>query len=124
MKSPAAGTVHDLVIVGFGAAATAAAITAADAGASVLILEKQAQSSHTPNTRMSGGAIMAVNDIGRATQYLDRCADGMVPTAISRAWAHKAKALPSWLKRHGIAEGYERISGGEHTLFDHVDAID
>jgi 3-oxosteroid 1-dehydrogenase len=45
----------DVVVVGFGGAGACAAIAAADAGAKVLILEKQPQEKHYPNTRMSGG---------------------------------------------------------------------
>ena len=45
----------DVVVVGFGGAGACAAIEAADAGAKVLILEKQPKSKLLLNTRMSGG---------------------------------------------------------------------
>ncbi|MGE4274280.1 MAG: FAD-dependent oxidoreductase [Desulfitobacterium sp.] len=45
----------DVVVVGLGGAGAAAAIEAHDAGAKVLVLEKQAKDKHYPNTRMSGG---------------------------------------------------------------------
>ena len=45
----------DVVILGFGGAGACAAIEAADAGAKVLILEKQPQNNLINNTRMSGG---------------------------------------------------------------------
>src|SRR3954463_1696377 len=45
----------DVVIIGFGSAGGCAAIEAADAGADVVILEKQPEETHYSNTRMSGG---------------------------------------------------------------------
>lgn len=45
----------DVVIVGFGGAGACAAIEAHDAGAKVLILEKQPKATHYSNTRMAGG---------------------------------------------------------------------
>lgn len=45
----------DVVVVGFGGAGACAAIAAADAGANVILLEKNAESSHLSNTLMSGG---------------------------------------------------------------------
>jgi succinate dehydrogenase/fumarate reductase flavoprotein subunit len=45
----------DVVIIGLGGAGAAAAIEAHDAGAKVLILEKQAENHHFCNTRMAGG---------------------------------------------------------------------
>jgi len=47
--------VADLVILGFGAAGGCTAIEAADLGAEVVIIEKQPESTHVSNTRMSGG---------------------------------------------------------------------
>ncbi len=45
----------DIVIIGFGAAGGCAAVTAHDAGAEVVILEKQPENKHYSNSRMSGG---------------------------------------------------------------------
>ncbi len=44
----------DVVIIGFGAAGSCAAIEAHGAGASVVLLEKQPEATHYSNTRMSG----------------------------------------------------------------------
>ncbi len=64
----------DVVVVGFGGAGAATAISAHDAGAKVIILEKQladtpTSTNHTPNTRMSGGGILVPEDIERAITY-------------------------------------------------------
>ena len=45
----------DIIVIGFGAAGASAAIEAARAGSSVLILEKSPQKSHFSSTRMSSG---------------------------------------------------------------------
>jgi succinate dehydrogenase/fumarate reductase flavoprotein subunit len=72
----------DVVIVGYGGAGAVAAIVAHDAGAKVLILEKQprdtaTETRHTPNTRMSGGAWFSATDKEKARLYLE----GMVNMA-------------------------------------------
>ena len=114
----------DLVIIGFGAAGAAAALRAAELDASVIVIEKQPEAAHTPSTRMSAGHIMGVNDVERATEYLDRCAGGMVPRAVSRAWSAKAIALTDWLERYGADLAYRRAYGAEHQEIDGADAID
>ena len=45
----------DVLVLGFGGAGAAAAIEAHDAGAKVLIIEKQTKETHYSNTRMAGG---------------------------------------------------------------------
>lgn len=45
----------DVVVLGFGGAGACAAMEAHDAGAQVLIVEKQREATHYSNTRMSGG---------------------------------------------------------------------
>ena len=45
----------DIIVIGFGAAGASAAIEAARAGSSVLVLEKSPQKSHCSSTRMSSG---------------------------------------------------------------------
>ncbi len=92
-------TTVDVLVVGYGAAGVAAAITAADAGARVLVVEKNPERRHTPNTRMSGGMIMTVDDARGGADYLDACAGGMVPRELSAAWAARAAQLSTWLEQ-------------------------
>ncbi|MCA8889109.1 MAG: FAD-dependent oxidoreductase, partial [Parvularculaceae bacterium] len=113
---------YDLIIVGFGAAGAAAAITAARSGARVAIIEKQPQDKHYSSTRMSGGLIMGANDVETATRYLDACAEGMIPTSVNRAWAERAVRLPDWLRSVGIESVV--MAGGWHPQLDGFESID
>ena len=115
----------DLVVVGFGAAGMAAALSAAARGADVIVLEKQASEAHTPNTRMSGGVVMGVNDAAKASRYLHSCAAGMVPEAVCAAWAERAAGLLDWLDEIGAGEelALVRIDGAEQR-FEGAEAID
>lgn len=54
----------DVVIVGYGGAGACAAIEAHDAGAKVLILEKQPEATHYPNTRQAAGAVYSADSTG------------------------------------------------------------
>jgi succinate dehydrogenase/fumarate reductase flavoprotein subunit len=114
----------DIVVVGFGGAGAACAIAAADYGASVIILEKQSEDRHTPSTFMSGGIVMAVNDVDRAASYMDRCSGGMIPPAVSRAWATMAADLVGWLDRIGADLALVKVGEGENTQFDGADAVE
>lgn len=67
----------DVVVVGFGGAGAVTAITAKDAGAEVIILEKQSPQKHTPNTLMSGGGLHAANNIREAAKYFKAVAFGI-----------------------------------------------
>jgi hypothetical protein len=89
--------IYDIVIVGFGGAGAAAAITAHDLGASVAIVEKQPEDGHTPSTKLSGGVVMTITDVYEGARYLTACAGGMVPETVAAAWAQRAHGLRSWL---------------------------
>src|SRR5262245_56712322 len=54
----------DVVIIGFGSAGGCAAIEAHDAGAEVIVLEKQPEDTHYSNTRMSGGGFHSPDPVG------------------------------------------------------------
>ena len=112
----------DVIVVGYGAAGACAAITAADRGLRVMVLEKQPRAWHTPSTRASGGQVMAVDDVDKATRYFDRCAGGMIPLPVSRAWAERASTVVAWL---GEVAGLDlvRVAGAEHPGWDGSDAI-
>lgn len=113
----------DLVVVGYGAAGAATALTAAAAGASVVILEKQPRDGHTCSTRMSGGFIFGVNDVDRAAAYMDVCAGGMIPSEVNRAWAEKALTVVEWHDAFAMDLQLRRVVGGEQP-FEGADAID
>ena len=112
----------DLVVVGYGGAGAAAAITAHDAGASVVVLEKQAADAHTPSTRMSGGLVMAVDDAAAGAAYLDACAGGMVPADVSAAWARRAVDVLAWLEAT-TGTTFSRINSAEHPDLPGADAV-
>ena len=112
----------DFVVVGYGAAGAATAISAADHGASVVVLEKQPAEWHTPSTRASGGLCTAVSDPEQALPYFDRCAGGMVPLEVSRAWVDAATTVIPWLE-DVVGAKMIRVSGAEHPEWEGADAV-
>jgi succinate dehydrogenase/fumarate reductase flavoprotein subunit len=112
----------DLVVVGYGAAGAAAAITAARRGAKVALIEKQPASHHYSSTRMSGGLIMGANDIETATRYLDACSGGMIPTDVNRAWAERAVSVKAWMETIGI--GAVHMAGGWYPKLPGYESIE
>lgn len=117
------GEVADVVVVGYGAAGIAAAVTAHDLGASVVVVEKQHAEAHTPNTRMSGGMVMVAGDPSGATDYLHHCAGGMIPRDVTAAWAARAGALECWMRDAIGGLDMARAAGPEHPGFPGADAI-
>ena len=112
----------DIVVVGFGAAGAGAAISAAEAGATVLLLEKQPEAWHTPSTRASGGQVTAVMDPDRALDYFDRCAGGLVPRDVSRAWVTSAAGVIPWLEEV-VGVPMTRVMGAEHPDWEGADEV-
>jgi len=112
----------DLIVAGFGAAGACAAIAAADLGASVILLEKQPRSWHTPSTRASGGQVTAVSDPERALPYFDRCAGGLVPLEVSRAWVQSAATVVAWVERV-LGLKMTRLIGAEHPEWPGSEAV-
>lgn len=67
----------DVVVVGFGGGGAVTAMSAHDSGAEVLVLEKQAEDAHTPNTAMSGGLCHQALDSEEAAKYFKAVAHGI-----------------------------------------------
>jgi succinate dehydrogenase/fumarate reductase flavoprotein subunit len=106
----------DVVVVGYGGAGAVAAIAAHDAGAKVIILEKQpedtaTEAKHTPNTRMCGGAFCGTTDKEKAILYLQ----GMATIANETVDAERKELIEifaqymvdngSWLRSIGFKSG-------------------
>jgi succinate dehydrogenase/fumarate reductase flavoprotein subunit len=88
----------DVVVVGFGAAGLSAAITAHDAGASVLVLEKMPEGRAGGNSRVSGQVWFSPTDTEKAMVYL-RALAGAYPIEerLARAWAEETAGNDDWV---------------------------
>ena len=96
----------DVVVLGMGAAGCAAAIAAADAGASVLLLEKMPEGREGGNTRISGG--IWFNSLGRdgmATYLRSLCGPYTLPEEIIEVWADETYKNTEWLEGLGVTPG-------------------
>jgi len=102
----------DVVVVGYGGAGAIAAISAYDAGAKVLMLEKCPADTpdevlHTPSTRYSGNSQKEwIGSIEDAVTFLRHCTAEMVPDDVLEAYATK------WVEN---LEFMESIGGTPYT---------
>jgi succinate dehydrogenase/fumarate reductase flavoprotein subunit len=96
------GTEADIVVVGFGGAGAAAAVTAHDLGARVLMLEKAPEGEHGGNTRVAGQGYLQVYDVEKAVTYLNAlCGRFAVPQPMVRAWAEEVSRNNDWVTSIG-----------------------
>lgn len=106
----------DVVVVGYGGAGAATAITAHDCGVSVLILEKQPcdtsdRTNHVPSTRMSGGSWFAPRNAERTAIYIEALAKAANETVddnrreVIGAFAQYLVGNTDWMKGIGAELG-------------------
>jgi succinate dehydrogenase/fumarate reductase flavoprotein subunit len=111
----------DVVVVGYGGSGAISAITAFDAGANVLILEKTPSfatlGQSAPiyqggggSTSMSGAHFDYPSDPTMGATYLYNTSWGATPLVVCEAWATIANQIPAWLKSMGIP--YSLSTGG------------
>lgn len=92
----------DVVVVGFGGAGAAVAITAQDLGAKVLMLEKAPEHEAGGNTRVAGQGYLQVYDVDKAITYLNAlCGHYPVPQRMVRAWAEEVRGNNDWVASIG-----------------------
>ena len=94
---------YDVVIAGFGLAGGIAAITAADAGAKVLLIEK----SEVPGglSICSYGAVRSARDPESAYAYLKSTNDGRTPDDVLRALAEGMCGLEAYVRELASLNG-------------------
>lgn len=109
----------DIVVVGYGGAGAVAAITAHDAGARVLVLEK-APIEGGGSTRMAGGqaAYIDKKDAAAAAEYLFTGCLGTTPMDVCRAWAEEIAGNDAWLTQMGIGWMDMRLRPGFKNFAD------
>ena len=88
----------DIVVVGFGGAGSAAAITAADGGARVILLDKAPEHAVGGNTRVSSQGYLNPTDPETAATYLKAlCGPFEVPQSMIEVWAEENCKNNEWL---------------------------
>jgi succinate dehydrogenase/fumarate reductase flavoprotein subunit len=105
----------DVVVVGYGGAGAAAAIAAHDAGAKVLILEKDVKGGGS--TYFSGGFFVSPRDVEGAVNYLLGCAKAANGQSFDidkerlTAWAKEATQNEPWMRSLGAADVFISLKG-------------
>lgn len=88
----------DVVVVGFGAAGMATAVTAHEQGARVVILEKAPEGREGGNTRVAGQGYLNTSSVDQAAAYLTAlCGPFTVPEAMVQVWAEEMCQNNAWL---------------------------
>jgi NADPH-dependent 2,4-dienoyl-CoA reductase/sulfur reductase-like enzyme len=90
----------DVVVVGFGGAGAATAITANDKGAKVLVLEKAPEAEEGGNTGVCGGEAYSHQNIQSGIQYLTAM-NGLFPLDkdFIEVWANKLADNGNWMTK-------------------------
>jgi succinate dehydrogenase/fumarate reductase flavoprotein subunit len=92
----------DVVVVGFGAAGMAAAVTAHELGAKVVILEKAPEGQEGGNTRVAGQGYLNTSSAESAIAYLTAlCGPYTVPAPMVKVWAEEMCKNNDWLRSLG-----------------------
>lgn len=104
----------DVVIVGTGHAGLASAVTATDAGAKVVILEKMKKEFEGGNSKVSGNMWWTPTDLPQATQYIEALSYGLTPKDCVQALAEEMIKLNDWLGTLGIKHTPLGIFQPEH----------
>ncbi len=95
----------DVLVVGFGAAGGISAITAHDAGAKVLLIEKMPHPGGI--SILSGGGVAFAHNAQGAFQYLRRTCNGTTPDDILRKMAEEMVGMIDWVTELAKVSGTE-----------------
>ena len=92
----------DVVVVGFGAAGAATAVTAHELGARVVMLEKAPEGQEGGNTRVAGQGYLNTSSVENAIDYLTAlCGPYTVPETMVKVWAEEMCRNNAWLESLG-----------------------
>ncbi|WGW04113.1 FAD-dependent oxidoreductase [Tropicibacter oceani] len=102
----------DVLVVGYGGAGAVAAVTAHDAGAKVMVLEKQASDGHTSNTQMCLGVFLSPDTVQGCIDYMsvaslvnvDMPESKDIDDDTIRVWAEESVRNRDWLTSMGVQE--------------------
>jgi succinate dehydrogenase/fumarate reductase flavoprotein subunit len=105
----------DVVVVGYGGAGAATAITAHDAGAKVLLLEKAPLGHEGGNTRVSGNMWFSPSRVDKAITYYNAMSGPYAaPPEMVRVWAEEMGKINDWVISIGGEPGKLTIFSPEY----------
>ena len=121
----------DIVVVGYGGAGAVTAITAADKGSKVLILEKQSEKGHTSNTQMCLGAFMSPSSVPDAVAYMqvasrvnvDMPESKDIDDDVIEVWAKYMSQNKDWLAGLGVKDFFMFAAKGRDPKWPGNDAM-
>jgi succinate dehydrogenase/fumarate reductase flavoprotein subunit len=115
----------DVVIVGYGAAGAATAITAHDAGAKVIILEKAPEGEEGGNSRVAAQGFLSPAPVDRAITYFNAlCGAYTVDQEMVRVWAEEMGKNADWVRSLGGNPVDTAIPGAEGSEFPELPGAD
>ncbi len=121
--------VTDVVIIGYGLAGAAAAITAREFGAEVLILEKREEENFYSNSSLAAASCIGSSDVKKTVQYLEalsRVVGGEVlwtDLDVIRVAAEYIADNANWIRKLGGNINYVGIAS-EHSELPGADALE
>ncbi len=104
----------DVVVLGTGFAGLSTAITAKDAGAKVLVLEKMPRKHEGGNSRVSGNMWWTPTNLPEALQYMEALCYGLTDKESLQALAEEMLKLNDWLGKLGVQAARLGIFQPEH----------
>jgi succinate dehydrogenase/fumarate reductase flavoprotein subunit len=104
----------DVVVLGTGFAGLSTAITAKDAGAKVVILEKMPKEHEGGNSRVSGNMWWTPTNLPEALQYMEALCQGLTDKESLQALAEEMMKLNGWLEQLGVQPRALGIFQPEH----------
>ncbi|MFH1484878.1 MAG: FAD-dependent oxidoreductase [Chloroflexota bacterium] len=118
----------EVVVVGYGMAGAVAAIAAHDAGARVVVLEKQPADNHYTFSSMSSGIFISTSDVDGAITYMKalcRVNEDMYWTDpdVIEVWARYVAQNKQWIEKLGGKLIFAK-KGGEHPELPGADSME
>lgn len=112
----------DVVVVGYGGAGAAAAITANEQGGRVIILEKAPEAGG--NTAASAGGVRLPSDAGKIAQFLESTSFGAIDSQTAKVFAETWLGLEDWFTSHGAQFTVTKAPGRWIGAFPGAEALD
>jgi succinate dehydrogenase/fumarate reductase flavoprotein subunit len=109
----------DILVIGYGGAGAAAAITAHDSGADVIVLEKMPAGGGNTRVSMSSWFCPAEGTESQAIEHIDALCLGRTDRAVIEAYVDAARKNKDWIESLGASSKITRILNVRYPQVTH-----